>query len=195
MGRDCASERVPIALAEADQRDRDRLPPAVDSYDLGVTLALDVIRPRGHYRTPPLQEVRSVVGPRHSIPDAVAETTFRNFKFDVANFGRPRPERGSKSVNGHIDVHPAQEHRQGHIAERALGNDAQEHEAVGGRRALSNKIGTDASRYAFGATIRNSKRGSGQDYAPFGQRSRASLFVDFASGEMTFLVEDPMGSG
>jgi hypothetical protein len=54
---------------------------------------------------------------------------------------------------------------------------------------LSDKIGADAPlRYAFGATGFPSE-GSGHDCAPFGQRSRASLFVDFAGDEMTFLVE------
>src|SRR5882757_8067396 len=53
--------------------------------------------------------------------------------------------------------------------------------------ALSDKI--EPMHYGMRLARRNSQGGSGHDRAPFGQRSRASLFVDFAGDEMTFLVE------
>jgi hypothetical protein len=56
-------------------------------------------------------------------------------------------------------------------------------------RALSDKIGTDCTRHPFGATRRNSERASIHERAPLAERGRASLFVDFADDEMTFLVE------
>jgi hypothetical protein len=54
--------------------------------------------------------------------------------------------------------------------------------------ALSDKIG-DCTRHPFGATKRNSERASCHERAPLAERGQASLFVDFAGDEMTFLVE------
>ena len=56
-------------------------------------------------------------------------------------------------------------------------------------RSVADKIGTDCTRHPFGATRRNSERASGHERAPLAERGRASLFVDFAGDEMTFLVE------
>ena len=42
--------------------------------------------------------------------------------------------RGCQSVRGRVHVHPAHQHGERHVGERALRDHAAEHEAVGGRR-------------------------------------------------------------
>ena len=85
----------------------------------------------------------AIVGARHVVPDAMRQAHLGDLELGVRDIGTPRAKPGSEAVDSDIDAHAAQEHRQGHIAEWALGNDAEEHEAVAGRRLAGGLAGLD----------------------------------------------------
>jgi len=67
-----------------------------------------------HEPSPLVEQVAAPIGPLHLVLDSVRQGHFRDLMGIASAFGGPVAEAGTEAVDGHVNLHSAEQHGHGH---------------------------------------------------------------------------------